>query len=234
LEGVDAGSTILWGPAEQVLTGQGSSVITAAPEDGTTFTVQVTAPSGCDWNDAVTVSVSPLAGGAISASVDQPIVLPGTTVQLQALPSNGVTYSWIPAAGVSDPTVAMPTATVEQTTTFTVTISDGICTGSASVTVTVHELVCEDPDIFVPNTFTPNGDGNNDVLFVRGRHIQRMEFMVFDRWGEKVFASNDPNKGWDGTFEGRPVDPAVFVYHLRAWCVDGQQYFTKGNVTVIR
>jgi gliding motility-associated-like protein len=234
LEGVDAGSTILWGPAEQVLTGQGSSVITAAPEDGTTFTVQVTAPSGCDWNDAVTVSVSPLAGGAISASVDQPIVLPGTTVQLQALPSNEVTYAWIPAAGVSDPTVAMPTATVEQTTTFTVTISDGICTGSASVTVTVHELVCEDPDIFVPNTFTPNGDGNNDVLFVRGRHIQRMEFMVFDRWGEKVFASNDPNKGWDGTFEGRPVDPAVFVYHLRAWCVDGQQYFTKGNVTVIR
>lgn len=234
LDGVDAGSTILWGPESQVLTGQGTSSITANPEDGTTFTVQVSAPSGCSWSDDLTVSVSPLAGRTISASVDPSIVLPGTTVQLQALPASGVSYSWSPPSGVSDPNVPSPTATVEQTTTFTVTVSDGICTGSAAVTVTVHELRCEDPDIFVPNTFTPNGDGNNDVLFVRGRHIERMEFMVFDRWGEKVFESTELNKGWDGTFEGRPVDPAVFVYHLRAWCVDGQQYFTKGNVTVIR
>ena len=58
--------------------------------------------------------------------------------------------------------------------------------------------------------------------------------MVFDRWGEKVFETTDRSIGWDGTFKGRPVDPAVFVYHLTAWCVDGQRYFTKGNVTVIR
>jgi gliding motility-associated-like protein len=102
------------------------------------------------------------------------------------------------------------------------------------VTVEVRDLLCEDPDIFVPNTFTPNGDGNNDVLLVRGRSIRELEFMVFDRWGEKVFETNDQDRGWDGTFEGKPVDPAVFVYHLTVYCVDGQRFFTKGNVTIVR
>jgi gliding motility-associated-like protein len=72
------------------------------------------------------------------------------------------------------------------------------------------------------------------VLFVRGPNIASLEFMVFDRWGEKVFETTDITRGWDGTFEGRPVDPAVFVYHLKALCVDGQSFFTKGNVTVVR
>ena len=113
-------------------------------------------------------------------------------------------------------------------------VSDGICSKNASVLVEVRELVCEGPDIFVPNTFTPNGDGQNDVLFVRGRNISNMEFMVFDRWGEKVFETTDINRGWDGIYKGEPVDPAVFVYHLTVDCVDGQRYFTKGNVSVVR
>jgi len=100
--------------------------------------------------------------------------------------------------------------------------------------VEVRELICDEPDIFVPNTFTPNGDGQNDILFVRGRNIASLEFLVFDRWGELVFTTNDAAHGWDGTFQGRPVDPAVFVYHLTAYCLDGQRYFTKGNVTVVR
>ncbi|MCB0814863.1 MAG: gliding motility-associated C-terminal domain-containing protein, partial [Flavobacteriales bacterium] len=93
---------------------------------------------------------------------------------------------------------------------------------------------CDEPDIFVPNAFTPNGDGSNDLLFVRGRFITELDFQVFDRWGEKVFETSDQNVGWDGTFRGKPVDPAVFVYHLTVRCEDGQRYFKKGNVTVIR
>jgi gliding motility-associated-like protein len=58
--------------------------------------------------------------------------------------------------------------------------------------------------------------------------------MVFDRWDEKVFETNDGNKGWNGTYRGVPVDPAVFVYHLTAYCLDGQRFFTKGNVTLVR
>lgn len=234
LSGADAGSIILWSPAEEIISGQGTQTATVSPVELTTYDVSVSAPSGCSWSGTVAVSVSPLFGTAVSASVDQSIVLPGTTVQLSATPGSGVSYSWQPASLVSDPGIANPTAVVNQTTTFTVTVSDGVCTRAVSVTVKVHELICDEPDIFVPNTFTPNGDGVNDVLFVRGRHIERMEFMVFDRWGEKVFESTDPAIGWSGQYKGMLVDPAVFVYHLKAWCIDGQQYLTKGNVTVVR
>jgi gliding motility-associated-like protein len=234
LIGADAGSTITWSPSEAIIGGQGTTTIIVAPVESASYSVTVSAPSGCTWTSTFTVAVSPINASSISASVDQAIVLPGTTVQLLATPSEGVTYSWSPAAPLSDPTIADPTALVQATTLFTVAVSDGICTRNASVEVKVYELLCAGPDIFVPNTFTPNGDGSNDQLLVRGRHIERMEFMVFNRWGEKVFETTDRSIGWDGTFEGRPVDPAVFVYHLTAWCVDGQRYFTKGNVTVVR
>jgi len=234
LSGIDAGSTILWQPTADILSGQGTTSVAVAPTETTTYGVDVTAPSGCTWSGTAMVQVSGLSGNTFGAQVDQAIVLPGTMVQLLATPSSGSTYAWSPATLVSDPASANPTAVVQQTTTFTVSISDGICTRPASVKVEVRDLRCADPDIFVPNTFTPNGDGNNDVLFVRGRAIQELEFLVFDRWGEKVFSTKDQAKGWDGTYEGRPVDPAVFVYHLTVQCIDRQRYFTKGNVTVVR
>ncbi len=234
LLGVGPGASITWRPQDEVITGQGSTTITVAPEDDLVIGVDVSTPEGCSWSGMIPVQVSSMLGPAVTATVDQPMVVPGTTVQLNATSIQNVTYSWSPPAAVSDPTIAAPTAVIQQTTTFTVSISDGICTKDASVTVTVHELICDEPDIFVPNTFTPNGDGLNDILFVRGRHITEMEWQIFDRWGEKVFETRDRTFGWDGTFKGMKVDPAVFVYHLTAQCLDGQRYFTKGNVTVVR
>ena len=186
------------------------------------------------WTDSVLVDVSLMSGDGVTATVDQEVVLAGTTVHLLATPGSGVTYAWQPASAVSDPGIAAPTAVVNVTTTFYVTVSDGTCSRTDSVKVLVHELLCADPDIFVPDAFTPNGDGNNDKLFVRGRHISSMELKIFDRWGEVVFQTKDQAKGWDGSYKGKPVDPAVYVYWLTAHCVDGQEYFTKGNVTVIR
>lgn len=114
-----------------------------------------------------------------------------------------------------------------------ITDSNG-CSITREKIIYVFELVCGEPNIFIPNAFTPNKDGNNDILFVRGRNISEMHFVVFNRWGEKVFETTDQKTGWDGTFKGKDVDPAVFVYHLTVKCGDGQEYFKKGNVTVIR
>lgn len=234
LLGADVGASIEWQPAEEISAGQGTPVAQVAPLTDTGYGVTVTAPTGCTWSGTISISVSSVAGSSVSASAQPTVVLMGSTVQLQATPNEGVTYTWVPAVLLNDASIAAPTAVVEQTTTFLVTVSDGICTRDASATVEVRDLLCADPDIFVPNTFTPNGDGNNDVLFVRGRAVERLEFMIFDRWGEKVFETTDQGTGWDGTYGGKPVDPAVFVYHLTAYCVDGQRFFTKGNVTVVR
>ncbi len=234
LTGLEPGSTIHWAPSEQVISGQGTGSVQVAPEHALWISAVVTSPTGCTWSDSTWVQISLMPGSNVTATVDQPIVLPGTVVHLLATPASGVSYSWQPANAVSNPHIAGPTASVAATTTFTVTVSDGICTAVAQVTVKVHELVCGDPDVFVPDAFTPNGDGNNDQLLVRGRHVAAMDLKIFDRWGEVVFATTDQSKGWDGSYKGKPVDPAVYVYWLKAKCVDGQEYFHKGNVTVIR
>ncbi len=234
LSGIDTGTVISWSPADRIFSGQGTTQITVSPDNATYFVATVTSPTGCTWTDSTLVNVSLMSGGGVTASVDQSVVLAGTMVHLLATPSSGVTYSWQPAAAVSDPNIAAPTAVVQQTTMFYVTVSDGTCSRMDSVVVKLHELICEEPDIFVPDAFTPNGDGNNDVLFVRGRNIADLDFKVFDRWGEVVFQTTDQAAGWDGVYKGKPVDPAVYVYWLTVHCLDGQKFFTKGNVTVIR
>ncbi|MCB0790210.1 MAG: gliding motility-associated C-terminal domain-containing protein [Flavobacteriales bacterium] len=234
LSGVDPGSTIVWGPAAEINAGQGTTTATVNPAETSVYSVAVTSPAGCPWTSSITVHVSPVNGAEAHASVDQPIVLAGSLVHLSATPTTGVTYSWSPPELVSDPSSGAPTVVVQGTTWFHVVISDGICTKDDSVLVTVHELLCDEPDIFLPNAFSPNGDGSNEVLYVRGRYISSLELQIFDRWGEKVFETTDQSVGWDGTFNGEPVDPAVFVYHLRVTCADGQSRFFKGNITVVR
>ena len=233
LLGADPGSTILWSPEDFIMQGQGTDQIWTNAPTTTTYFVSVTAPSGCSWSGSAQQAVSPIDASSIQATADPLVLVSGGNVQLHAFP-NGLSYSWSPQQPLDDPSSDAPIAIINATTRFTVTVSDGICTKDASVLVEVRELVCEEPDIFVPNTFTPNGDGQNDVLYVRGRNIATLDFKVFDRWGELVFETTEVSRGWDGTYEGRPVDPAVFVYHLTAYCVDDQQYFTKGNVTVVR
>ena len=95
---------------------------------------------------------------------------------------------------------------------------------------------CADDMVFVPNAFTPNGDGKNDILYARGSSLNGITiFRVFDRWGTLMFETNDITKGWDGTFGGKLVNPDVYVYYVEAPCVlDGQAILKKGNVTVLR
>jgi len=110
----------------------------------------------------------------------------------------------------------------------------GACSGVDSITIIVEELVCGFPTVFLPNSFTPNGDGENDILFLRGDLIESMSLEIYDRWGEKVFESTDQSLGWNGTYKDREADSGVYVYILEAKCIDGQELSDKGNVTLIR
>lgn len=87
----------------------------------------------------------------------------------------------------------------------------------------------------MPDIFSPNGDGKNDVLYVRGAGEKDFEFAVFDRWGQRVFQTSDPNVGWDGTFNGTVLNDAVFVYYVKSFSpVTQKPYNVKGNVTLKR
>lgn len=90
------------------------------------------------------------------------------------------------------------------------------------------------PIIDVPNAFSPNGDGQNDILLVKGRGVQSILFRVFNRWGEKVFETNNINTGWDGTYKGEPQEMEVYAWTLNAVLDGNISVIKSGNVTLIR
>jgi gliding motility-associated-like protein len=101
-------------------------------------------------------------------------------------------------------------------------------TDTVTVDVTIHY------SLFVPGSFSPNGDGKNDVLFVRGAGIKTLDFIVYDRFGEKVFESTNVNDGWDGTFRGKDCNSGIFVWYVTAEYFDGNTDIQKGDVSIVR
>ncbi|HRI27187.1 MAG TPA: gliding motility-associated C-terminal domain-containing protein [Chitinophagales bacterium] len=153
------------------------------------------------------------------------------TLATTATGNGSLTYLWSQAATLSCSNCDSPIALPQQTTTYAVTATDQLgCTGTAQVTITV----IDDRNIFVPNIFTPNGDGRNDQLFVLGNGIDVMEWTIYDRWGGKVYYATNLNDGWDGTLNGEALNSGVFVYTLQVTFFDGQTRLFTGNVTLAR
>ncbi len=89
-------------------------------------------------------------------------------------------------------------------------------------------------EVYVPTIFSPNGDGHNDIMFARGKGIVEIHFVIYDRWGEKVFETDDINTGWDGTYKGQPLNLGVFVYFIQGKLKNGDEIKKKGNFTLLR
>ena len=88
--------------------------------------------------------------------------------------------------------------------------------------------------VYVPNAFTPNGDGKNDVVHVHSESIQSMRFVIYDQWGELIYTSTNIQNGWDGTYKGTKEPVGVYVYYLDAIMIDGQKVTKKGTITLLR
>lgn len=128
-------------------------------------------------------------------------------------------------------TIVVPT----ETTTYTVKITDSFgCTKTVSIKVTVIPISCDNPFVFVPNSFTPNGDGVNDVLYVRSDIIKELYFVIYNRWGEKIFETNQQSIGWDGKFKNKECQRGAYDYYLKCKCIDGDEKEMKGSITLIR
>jgi gliding motility-associated-like protein len=90
------------------------------------------------------------------------------------------------------------------------------------------------PLVGLPTGFSPNGDGKNDILFVRGAAIKTMNLKIYNRWGQLVFESNSQDVGWDGTFNGQPQPLEAYGYVLNVSFIDGSAKLLKGNITLLR
>ncbi len=188
-------------------------------------TLIVTNGSGSDTTtQTITVNQSPTANAGNSVTI-----LSGQSTTLNA--TGGGTYSWTPATGLSCTNCQSPVASPIVTTTYCVLVTDSGCTDSSCVTVFV-DVICS--EVFLPTAFSPNFDGNNDYFYPIIPCFESMWLAVYDRWGEKVFESGDPNKKWDGTFRNLPLDAGVFVFYFHYTQTNGTDEKRSGNVTLAR
>lgn len=148
--------------------------------------------------------------------------------------SGADTYTWLPVSGISASTGSTVLAKPEETTTYTVTGKSTIGCMADTQMVVVNVCDCGGA-VFVPNAFSPNTDGVNDVLYVKTNcGLEQLDFKVYDRWGNNVFESANVTEGWDGTNKEKAMDPAVFVYYLEAVFTDGKQAHQKGNISLVK
>jgi gliding motility-associated-like protein len=149
-----------------------------------------------------------------------------------------VSYNWLPSQNLECTDCPQPTANPPRTTDYTVQVQDRHgCKNSGNVTV---KVICGDQNFFIPNTFSPNGDGVNDIFYLRGSGLFRINsLMVFNRWGEIVFEKknlsiNNPLDGWDGTYKGKKAKPDVYIYQIEIVCDNGETIKYAGNVALIQ
>jgi len=229
------GVTYDWFPDTGIVSGDGTPTIEVNPTESTTYSVNVsTADGGCEATLTSTVEVYSFDNGGILIDAIPDTIFLTETSQLIVNQDPDYGYAWVASTGEIVDGVFNPFVMPEETTTYIVTVTDAFgCQGTASITVVVENPFCDERDIFLPNAFTPNGDGINDVLYVRGNFITSIDFHIYNRWGQEVFSSNDQNIGWDGLFNGKKLAPDVFGYYLTVNCPNGESYFKKGNITLL-
>ncbi len=163
----------------------------------------------------------------------------GNSVQLNSTSSADVNrWRWTPPLFLSCTDCQSPIASPRQEMTYTLRVYNaGNCMAEDKVSIF---LICSNNNVFVPNTFSPNADGANDVFYPRGKGLFGVKSMrIFDRWGELLyektnFQPNDVTAGWDGTYKGKLLTPDVYVYTMDVICDNNVIFNLKGNVTLLR
>ena len=199
---------------------------TLSPTTTTTYTVTGTL-GGCTSTRTFTVSISQ----SVTVDAGAPLtILEGYTAQLQGTGSTG-TYLWSPASSLNSATVSNPIASPVTTTQYYLTITTAAgCTNTDSVLVTVVPY-CIKP----LNAFSPNGDGINEYWLVTNNNCtSNVNAYVFNRYGTKVYESNDYQNNWNGTYKGKPLPDGTYYYILNFTLITGKKITVKGNVTIIR
>ena len=218
--------------------GDGNTSVAHSPVHtyGTSGTFNVTLvannPNSCNKTDTVrgTVKIKPLPQANFTFDPLFPVA--NMPIQFKNKSTNAVSYYWGFGDGTGSSEVN-PEHLYKKTGTYTVCLAaknedgcvDTIC---KKVDAEIH------PAIDVPTGFSPNGDGVNDVLYVRGAAVETVLLKVFNRWGEMVFETKDMKIGWDGTYKGKPQEMEAYAWILDATFIDGSTAHKTGNVTLLR
>ncbi|MEP7110767.1 MAG: LamG-like jellyroll fold domain-containing protein [Ferruginibacter sp.] len=224
------GSSYLWRPSAFLSNPNVSNPVSNATTT-TTFTVKIkdnTCNDSTTLTTTITISPAPVVRAAKLNDID--CVFPGA--QLAA--SGAHKYVWSPQTGLNNSNIFNPIASIKTTMQYLVTGTDTIsdCTGTDTITVFI-KLPFE-PAFFVPNAFSPNGDGKNDCFRVNNfGTVKSVDFSIFNRWGNLIFHTKNVNDCWDGTCKGSPADPGNYIYFIKSYNECGENV-RKGSLLLIR
>jgi len=211
----------------------------AGTNPSTVITYQVTGyDSKRCFSDTKTVNVTVFNYPAIDLTPNVTINV-GSTYQINpTVSTNVITYNWTPSNNLSCTNCLSPVAKPTITTKYNLTATnDGGCSTTDSIRI---KVICDGANFFVPNTFSPNGDGVNDHFIVNGIGLNVIpSITIYNRWGQIVFqksnfAPNSAADAWDGTFNGQPAPSDVYIYTIQILCDNATLIPYHGNVTLIR
>ncbi|MFN8277889.1 MAG: gliding motility-associated C-terminal domain-containing protein [Chitinophagales bacterium] len=200
-----------------------------------TYALTVSDGVGCFGIDSFKIlnppaAVLQLLPSDTSISEDKPL-LPG--ILFSPYPASSITsYQWTPSTGLSCADCASPQFTGSAGTYYfqlNITYNNG-CAVSDSMRV----VVISDHLLYIPNAFSPNGDGSNDLFQVYTKNVRFYHLQLFNRWGEKVYDGEDAGTGWDGHYKGALQEPGVYVYDFQVVYNDGFETHQNGSVTLVR
>jgi gliding motility-associated-like protein len=226
-----------FGPAG-TSTSQNPAAVSFATAGSVNITLTATSAAGCIATVTKPVVVqTPLTAPVINcvdSSFNQ-VTFGWTAVAGAAsyqVSTNGTTFS-NPSSGATGTTHTVTGLTPSTTVALTVRAQGSIACQQSVATVACHTSLPQ-LEVFIPNTFTPNGDGRNDVLKVYNNYLKSMNMKVFNQWGELIFTSTDINKGWDGYGKGKMQPVGVYIYIVQVVLQDGTVVNKKGSVNLIR
>ncbi|MFT3932124.1 MAG: PKD domain-containing protein [Chitinophagaceae bacterium] len=236
LNGSITGAYFNWAPASSITNGN-TLQPTANPLNTTAYILTALDTLGCPkpFRDTVVVTVLPkiqlFAGNDTTVVVGQPL-------QLNAISSEtGLNYLWVPSDWLSNAAINNPIATISSSSvdsiTYIVKATNAIgCYATDNIKIIVYKTK---PDIFMPNAFTPNADGVNDVIRPVLVGIANLDyFRIYNRWGQLIFSTTQNAKGWDGSIGGHIQDPGAYVYVVQGKDYLGKTISKKGSFILIK
>lgn len=218
--------------------GDGDTAMTSNPYhvyDSTgTYTVTVIAinNNACNHSDTASKNIKVKAHALADFTYTPVIPTPNSPISFFNHSLNATSYLWgFGDGGSSEDTD--PVHMYKRTGYYTVCLD---ANNPDNCPDTVCKKIYADirPLIDIPNAFSPNGDGFNDILYARGAAIETMDLRIWNRWGELVFESTSLDHGWDGTYNGKPQEMDAYAFVLTATFIDGTKFEKQGNITLLR
>ncbi|MDD2636547.1 MAG: PKD domain-containing protein [Bacteroidales bacterium] len=203
-----------------------------SPDESRVYTLN-TFYLGCDTiTDNVMVTIHQLPNVQATDLQNQDTVEIAQGEYVQLLARGGIQFEWTPEESLDNSWVYSPMAHPDTTTVYTVLATDIYgCSNTDQITVVVNI-----PGVYIPTAFTPNNDGKNDIFYIRGKGTTVFELNIFNRNGDLIYHSTNPQEGWDGTIQGtgKKLPNGAYVYHTKGEYSDGGVFNTSGMINLIR